>query len=113
MKKYTCSCCDKTWSSKAHYNIHMNTKKNTGEPRKKYKIRVSNTAYKPPKKWNCELCNKEFVGKASFKKHCLDNFTTHAMYAQELKLNIYKKGYTSDGVKIESSSDSEMNFDSE
>jgi len=95
MKDYTCKCCDKKWIDKTHYDIHMNTKKNTGENRKR------RTHKKPLVKWSCKLCNKDYSCKNNFKKHCMTNFTTHAVYAnQELGFDIYKEGYIADGIKI-------------
>lgn len=99
MKEYICECCNKKWSDKTHYNTHLNSKKITGEPRKKHKTRVHK---KPLVKWHCDLCNKDFGCKNNFRKHCLVRFETHAVYAnQNLGLGIYKNGYTADGVKIE------------
>ncbi len=95
MKDYTCECCSKRWSDKTHYVAHMNTKKNTGQERKK------RTHKKPLVKWSCRLCIKDYSCKNNFKKHCMTNFATHAVYAnQELGLDIYKEGYTADGIKI-------------
>ena len=95
MKDYTCQCCDKKWIDKTHYDIHMNTKKNTGQERKK------RTHKKPLVNWHCKLCDKSFTCKNNFKKHCLTRFESHAVYAnQEVGLDIYKDGYTADGKKI-------------
>lgn len=95
MKEYICECCDKKWSDKTHYEIHLNTNKVTGKERKK---RIHKN---PLIKWSCKLCIKDFSCKGNFKKHCITHFTSHAVYAnQELGLGIIKKGYTEDGDLI-------------
>jgi len=63
MKDYTCSCCNKTWQSKTHYNRHLNTKKITGEPRKKQKERSDKKTYA------CEICGKTFRDNWFLGKH--------------------------------------------
>ena len=44
----------------------------------------------------CKVCGSKVN---DMKKHCYDNFQSHAAYAnQVLRLCIYKAGYSADGV---------------
>lgn len=66
MKDYTCECCNKTWQSKTHFNRHMTSKKNTGEPRKPdkpHKERCDKKIYA------CGLCGKTYRNNYDLNKH--------------------------------------------
>jgi hypothetical protein len=60
-----CDCCDKEWRSTYDLNRHLNTKKLTGEARKKQKVRCDKKTYV------CEICKKVYRSNYELTNHKL------------------------------------------